>query len=141
VAEAYDAVRDVVPGLRMVVVTGPRLDADVVRARAGLEVHDYVPDLHRQLAACDVAVVQGGLTTTMELTAAGTPFVYIPLRHHFEQNFHVDQYRAGRCLQYDDLTPESLAGAVVNEIGRRTTYRPVETDGADRAADLIADLL
>jgi pimeloyl-ACP methyl ester carboxylesterase/predicted glycosyltransferase len=145
VGEAYDAARGAVPGLRMVVVTGPRLDVDVIRARPGLEVHSYVPDLYRQLAACDLAVVQGGLTTTMELTAAGTPFVYVPLQHHFEQNFHVrhrlDQYGAGRCLEYSDLTPDSLARAVVEELGRQTSCRAVETDGADRAADLIGDLL
>ena len=41
------------------------------------------------LAACDVAIVQGGLSTCMELTAAARPFLYVPLRHHFEQNFHV----------------------------------------------------
>lgn len=34
-------------------------------------------------------VVQGGLTTCMKLTALRKPFVYVPLRHHFEQNFHV----------------------------------------------------
>lgn len=145
VGEAYDAVRDVVPGLRMVVVTGPRLDADVLPPRPGLEVTSYVPDLYRQLAACDLAVVQGGLTTTMELAAAGTPFIYVPLRHHFEQNFHVrhrlEQYGAGRCLEYDELTPDSLAAAVAAELGREHSGRPVETDGADRAADLIADLL
>ena len=45
--------------------------------------------LDRHLAACDLAVVQGGLTTTMELTAAGRPFLYVPIRHHFEQNLHV----------------------------------------------------
>jgi hypothetical protein len=33
--------------------------------------------------------VQGGLTTSMELTANGRPFLYFPLGHHFEQNFHV----------------------------------------------------
>ncbi len=42
---------------------------------------------------------QGGLTTCMELTALRKPFLYVPLRHHFEQNFHVrrrlDRYRAG----------------------------------------------
>lgn len=145
VAQAYDAARDAVPGLRMVVVTGPRIDPDVIRPGPGLEVHSFVPDLYRRLAACDLAVVQGGLTTTMELTAAGTPFIYVPLRHHFEQNFHVrhrlDQYGAGRCLEYVDLTPESLALAVVEELGRETSVRPVESDGADRAADLIADLL
>ena len=145
VEEAYDAARDAVPGLRMVVVTGPRLDHEVVSPRAGLEVHGFVPDLYRLLAACDLAVVQGGLTTTMELTAAGTPFIYVPLRHHFEQNIHVrhrlEQYGAGRCVPYDDLTPDTLARAIAEEIGREPAYRPVEIDGADRAADLIADLL
>jgi hypothetical protein len=34
-------------------------------------------------------VVQGGLTTAMDLTAQKRPFVYFPLRHHLEQNFHV----------------------------------------------------
>ena len=104
-----------------------------------------MPDLYRHLAACDLAVVQGGLTTTMELTAAGTPFVYVPLRRHFEQNIHVrhrlDQYGAGRCLPYDELTPDTLARAVAEEIVAEPSYRPVETDGADRAAALIADLL
>ena len=54
----------------------------------------YVHDLYRHLAACDLAVVQGGLTTSMELTANRRPFLYFPLRHHFEQNFHV-RHRLG----------------------------------------------
>jgi pimeloyl-ACP methyl ester carboxylesterase/predicted glycosyltransferase len=145
VSDGYDAARERVPGLRMVVVTGPRIDRGVITGRPGLEVHEFVPDLHRHLAASDLAVVQGGLTTTMELTAAARPFVYVPLRHHFEQNFHVahrlERYGAGRRLDYDALTPESLADAVAEEIGRPTAYRPVVTDGATRAAALLADLI
>ena len=71
----------------------------------GLEVVAYVHNLYRHLAACDLAVVQGGLTTAMELTANRRPFLYFPLRHHFEQNFHVrhrlDRYRAGRRMDFD----------------------------------------
>jgi len=44
-------------------------------------------------------------------------------------------------LDYDDLTPEVLAATVAAEIGRETGYRDVETDGAARAAGLLADLL
>ena len=62
------------------------VDKDAPR---GVEVHNFVPNLDRHLAACDLALVQGGLTTCMELTAAGTPFLYFPLRNHFEQNYHV----------------------------------------------------
>jgi pimeloyl-ACP methyl ester carboxylesterase/UDP:flavonoid glycosyltransferase YjiC (YdhE family) len=134
-----------VPGLRVVVVTGPRIDPASLRLPAGVEAHAYVPGLHRHLAASDLAVVQGGLTTCMELTAARRPFIYVPLRHHFEQNFHVAhrlrRYGAGRRMDYADLTPDALADAIATEIGREVAYRPVATDGAARAAALLADLL
>lgn len=146
VSDAYDEARRRVDGLRMVVVTGPRIDRRVLRARPGFEVHDFVPDLYRHLAASDLAVVQGGLTTTMELTAAGRPFLYVPLRHHFEQTFHVahrlERYAAGRRLDYDALTPEVLAAAIAEEIGAAAGgYRPVDPHGAARAAAMLAELV
>jgi UDP-N-acetylglucosamine:LPS N-acetylglucosamine transferase len=109
-------------------------------------IRGYLPDLHRQLAAADLAVVQGGLTTCMELTATRRPFIYVPLRHHFEQNFHVRhrlaRYGAGRCMTYDEvIEPDALAAAIAEEIHREVGYRPVETDGAARAAALLAELL
>jgi UDP-N-acetylglucosamine:LPS N-acetylglucosamine transferase len=129
----------------MIIVTGPRIDVDVIEPRPGLEVYDFVPELHRQLAAADLAVVQGGLTTTMELTASGRPFIYIPLRHHFEQNFHVshrlERYGAGRRMDYDDLTPDALAQVIADELGRSVAYEPVASDGAARAAAMLAELL
>jgi predicted glycosyltransferase len=127
-------------------VTGPRIDAASVPATAGVEVRGYLPDLTRHLAACDLAVVQGGLSTTMELTAARRPFVYVPLAHHFEQQVHVPhrlaQYDAGRRLDPAVLAePERLAEVIAAEIGRPVDPRPVETDGAIRTARLLAELL
>jgi predicted glycosyltransferase len=145
VTAAFPQASWLIPGLRMIVVTGPRIDPGSLQAHDGLEVHGYVHDLYRHLAACDLAVVQGGLTTTMELTAAGRPFVYVPLRHHFEQNFHVRhrlaQYGAGRCLPYEQAAPEALASAMAEEIAKPASYRAVEADGATRAAALLAELI
>jgi pimeloyl-ACP methyl ester carboxylesterase/predicted glycosyltransferase len=145
VIDAFPAAGRRVPGLRMVVVTGPRIDPAALPIPAGMEVHAYVDGLHRHLAACDLAVVQGGLTTCMELTATGRPFIYIPLRHHFEQQFHVThrlrRHGAGRRLDYDELTPDKLADAIATEIGRDVEYRPVTPDGAARAAALLTELL
>jgi len=145
VIEAFPEAKERVPALRMVVVAGPRIDPATLPQAEGLEVRRYVHELYRHLAACDLAVVQGGLTTTMELTANGRPFIYFPLRHHFEQNFHVrhrlHQYGAGRCMAFDESTPEAIAEAIAAEIGREVDYRPVETDGAARAAAHIAELL
>ena len=145
VVSAFPEAREHVRGLRMLVVAGPRIDPATLPEAEGLEVRAYVHDLYRHLAACDLAVVQGGLTTAMELTAHGRPFLYFPLRHHFEQNFHVrhrlERYRAGRCMDFDRATPTVIAAAIAEEIGREPDYLPVETDGAARAAARIAELL
>ena len=145
VASAFPLAEKAIPGLRMIAVTGPRIDPASVPVPEGVELRGYVPDLYRHLASCDLAVVQGGLTTTMELAAARTPFIYVPLARHFEQQIFVPhrlaQYRAGRRLDYAALDPEYLAEAIVAEIDRPVDYRPVETNGAARAAALLAELL
>jgi hypothetical protein len=145
VVEAFPEAKRRVPGLRMVVVTGPRIDPGTFSEQEGLEVRGFIPELYRHLAACDLAIVQGGLTTCMELTATRRPFLYVPLRHHFEQNFHVrhrlNQYGAGRMLDFDLATPDAIATMITQEIGRQVDYRPVERNGASQAAALIAELL
>jgi predicted glycosyltransferase len=145
VIAAFPRAQEAVPGLRMVVVAGPRIDPTSLPSHPGLEVRAYVDELYQHLGACDLAVVQGGLTTCMELTALGRPFLYFPLRNHFEQNYHVrhrlERYGGGRCMSYADADPEALAAAIASEINRTTRYKPVETDGAGRAAALIASLV
>jgi hypothetical protein len=81
----------------------------------------------------------------MELAAAQRPFLYFPLRNHFEQNRHVrhrlERYGAGRRMDYDASPPEVIAAAIAEEIDRPVASLPVETTGAMRAAELIAPLL
>jgi pimeloyl-ACP methyl ester carboxylesterase/predicted glycosyltransferase len=145
VVDAYEAARARVPSLRMLVVTGPRLDPTSITAGAGVTVRGFVPDLDLHHAACDVAVVQGGLSTTMELTAAGRPFLYFPLRHHFEQQFHVrhrlERHGAGRAMDYETADPDTIAGALVEELEHPRSYEEVPSGGAERAAALVAEVL
>jgi predicted glycosyltransferase len=145
VIAAFPAAKELVPDLRMIVVAGPRIDPASLPQAEGLEVRSYVHNLYRHLAACDLAVVQGGLTTAMELTANRRPFLYFPLRHHFEQNLHVrhrlERYGAGRRMDFDQASSEVIAAAIAEEIGREVDYKPVETDGAARAAQRIAEVL
>ncbi len=145
VIASFPAAKEMVPDLRMIVVAGPRIDPASLPSHAGLEVVPYVHNLYRHLAACDLAVVQGGLTTSMELTAQKRPFLYFPLRHHFEQNFHVrhrlERYGAGRRMDFDDSPPERIAAAIAEEIGSEVEYRDVEADGAARAARRLVELL
>jgi predicted glycosyltransferase len=145
VIAAYPMAAARIPGLRMIAVAGPRIDPAHFAAPAGVEVRAFVPNLYRHLVACDLAVVQGGLTTTMELTAARRPFLFFPLGQHFEQNRHVrhrlERYGAGRAMDYKASDPDAIAAAMAEEIDRPIDYRPVEPDGARRAAELIAPLI
>jgi pimeloyl-ACP methyl ester carboxylesterase/predicted glycosyltransferase len=145
VIASFPAAKEQVPDLRMIVVAGPRIDPESLPSHAGLEVVPYVHNLYRHLAACDLAVGQGGLTTSMELTAQKRPFIYFPLRHHFEQNFHVrhrlERYGAGRRMDFDDSPPERIATAIAEEIGREVSYRDVEVDGAANAARHLVEML
>jgi pimeloyl-ACP methyl ester carboxylesterase/predicted glycosyltransferase len=146
VLDAVTPTRKLVDDIRFVVVSGPRIDPRRLPRRPGVSYRRYVPQLYRHLAAGDLAVVQGGLTTCMELTANRRPFVYVPLRHHFEQNFHVhhrlQRHRAGRRVDYDEVAdPEGLAKVIADEIDRVVDYEPVPGGGAARAAASIAELL
>jgi pimeloyl-ACP methyl ester carboxylesterase len=145
VIAAFPEAKRLVPDLRMIVVAGPRIDPAGFRSAEGLEIRAYVRDLYRHLAACDLAVVQGGLTTAMELTANRRPFLYFPLKHHFEQCFHVHhrlrRHGAGRRMDFEDSPPDAIAAAIAAEIGREVAYRPVDGAGAARAAALLAELL
>jgi pimeloyl-ACP methyl ester carboxylesterase/predicted glycosyltransferase len=145
ILQSWPMVKSRLPELRMVVVAGPRIDPQSLNSPPDVEVRSFVPDLDRHLAACDLAVVQGGLTTCMELTAAGTPFLYFPLKNHFEQNFHVahrlDRYGAGTRLEFATSTPDMIADAMVAALKRPASFKPVEADGAARAARMLADLL
>jgi pimeloyl-ACP methyl ester carboxylesterase/predicted glycosyltransferase len=134
-----------VPDLRMIVVCGPRIDPAALSAPDGVELVPYVHELSRHLAACDVAVTQGGLTTCMELAAAKTPFLYAPLARHFEQNLHVrhrlERYGAGEAIDLPTAEREQIAAGIVAALTEQPRPADVERDGAARAARLLAELL
>ena len=145
VLDAFPRARKGIDGLRMYVVCGPRIEGGELPRPDGVEILGYVQDLHHHLAACDAAIVQGGLTTTMELVATRRPFLYVPLGDHFEQQRHVhhrlERHRAGRFVDQATLDPEELAVALAEQLTAPVDYLPVPPDGAARAAALLADLL
>ena len=102
-------------------------------------------NLFEHHAAADLAIVQGGLSTTMELAALRTPFLYFPLRNHFEQQLHVarrlSRLGAGLRLDFDATTAEALGAIIADRLGRPASWAPVRADGTERAATLLAGLL
>jgi pimeloyl-ACP methyl ester carboxylesterase/predicted glycosyltransferase len=138
IAQAFDDMKRREPALRMVLVAGPRLPTDSFPERRGLEVKPYVHNLFEHLACADLALVQGGLSTTMELVATRRPFLSFPLERHFEQCIHVRKRLANYCadcsVRFREVSPAELADRALATMHAPVTYRPVETDGAARAA-------
>jgi UDP-N-acetylglucosamine:LPS N-acetylglucosamine transferase len=144
-AKAFELARDEIPGLRMVLVAGPRVDVSQIPMSEGLEIMAYVPDLYKHFAASDLAIVQCGGTTTLELLALQKPFIYFPLEEHFEQRIAVagklKRYGATNEMRFYNTTPEMLASAMKQHIGQRVSYKSINTGAEKKIAEMVSSLL
>jgi UDP-N-acetylglucosamine:LPS N-acetylglucosamine transferase len=143
--KAYTILKDDIPDLHMVAVCGELFGKKPPDLPPGVELHSHIPDLYQHYAACDMAVVVGGGTTTMELTALRRPFVFFPLENQFDQQLYIAdrlaRQGAGIKMRFYQTTPRSLAEAISTNIGKEVTWPPIRTDGAQKAATLINQVL
>jgi UDP-N-acetylglucosamine:LPS N-acetylglucosamine transferase len=142
--QAFSLLEERLADPRMLLVCGPRLDAEALQVPPGVEVRGYVPDLWEHFAASDLAIVQGGGTTTIELTALRRPFIYFPIEGHFEQaqvSERLKRHRAGVRMLRSETSPELLAEQVLGALEEEVSFASIPVDGGRRAAELIAETL
>jgi UDP-N-acetylglucosamine:LPS N-acetylglucosamine transferase len=143
--EAYPIIKSEGLSLRMILNCGPRISSESLNIPGGVETKQYIPDLYQHFAASDLAIVLGGGTSTLELTALRRPFLYFPLEGHFEQEITVAnrlaRHQAGEKMLFSQATPKVLAEKVIATIGKETHYPTINTDGAHQAAKLVNALL
>lgn len=143
--KAYAILKKNIPDLRMVAVCGELFGSKPPAVPDDVKLHTYIPDLYEHYAACDIAVIVGGGTTTTELTALRRPFIYFPLENQFDQQLCIAQrlarHGAGIKMRFYETTPESLAEAIKNNIGKEAIWPPIKTAGAENAAELIIQIL
>jgi predicted glycosyltransferase len=141
-AKAYPVIKEKIPNLHMVLVCGPRLAAESLNISKDIDLREYVPNLYEHLAASDIAVTQGGGTTTLELTALNKPFIYFPLVGHTEQENvispRLDRYSAGIRMSYLKIDEKMLAEAIIENINTEVNYKEVPLNGAKNAVKLLS---
>ena len=133
-----------IPGLQVVLVTGPRLSPESIVASQEIVVKGFLPDLYQHFAACDLAIVQGGFSSTLELTALQRPFIYFPVEGHSEQEYvsqRLMRHHAGKRMDQSRTTPDKLADVMLQEMNKKVTGRALNTDGAENAAEIINQML
>jgi UDP:flavonoid glycosyltransferase YjiC (YdhE family) len=128
----------------MVIVLGPRIPTGSVRVPSEVEVLGHYPRLYELYACCDVAVTQCGASSTTELSALRTPFIYFPIEGHFEQELvasRLVRYDAGKRMSLKTTSPEMLAEAINQLYGHNATWGYMPIDGASKAANHILQVL
>lgn len=142
---AYTILKDDIPDLEMICVCGELFDRIPPALPSGVTLFSHIPDLFEHYAACDMAVVVGGGTTTTELTALKKPFIYFPLENQFDQQLYVadrlKRHNAGIKMKYADTTPELLARTIKSGIFDKADYQPISITGAKKAAGFIDQML
>ena len=141
--DAYPLMKEKVGDVRMLVVKGPRLAGDLGPVPEGVTVRDYVPRLHEHFASADLAIVQGGGGTTLELAALRVPFLYFPLEGHSEQQRNVSdklrRHGLGVRCSSSKTTPRSLADLALENLGKVPGPPSLSLDGCLNAAKAIAE--
>ena len=139
----YRNLKDKLPELQMVLICGPRIDPKSITITEGIKVKGYVPQLYEHFAACDLAIVQGGGTTTTELAALNKNFLYFPLEEHFEQKLvsdRLERMEVGVKMKFSETDEATLAKKVMENMGKPVDDRRIKIDGAQKAAELILQL-
>jgi UDP-N-acetylglucosamine:LPS N-acetylglucosamine transferase len=143
--DAYPILTKKIPDLQMVCVCGESYGHLLPNLPAGIELHPYIDRLYEHYAACDMAVVVGGGTTTIELAALRKPFAFFPLQNQFDQQVYIsgrlERQGAGIRMNYRDTSAIELAEVILKHIGTEVTWPTVPANGAENAARIIAESL
>ena len=127
----------------MVAVAGPRIDPESLDVPKGVDCRGMVPGLWRHLAACDLAVVQAGGSTTLEAEALRVPFLFFPVEHHSEQEVSVAgrlaRHRAGVRMHISSTSPKDMADAIITNLGVKVSYPEIPVQGVRLAARRILE--
>jgi hypothetical protein len=140
---AFPLVAARVAGLHMVLVAGPRINPESLDVPKGIDCRGMVPQLWRHLAACDLAVVQGGGTTTLEVEVLRVPFLFFPVKQQSEQEVTIadrlSRHGAGVRMHISSTSPQGMADAIAANLGVELSYPKIPIDGARLAARRILE--
>jgi predicted glycosyltransferase len=120
-----------------------------ILAGASLSDHEFARlqlDFAALLRCCHVSVSQAGYNTVLDILAARARAVLVPFaaERETEQLLRAEQVAARGAaivVRESDLSPVTLAVAIESAAAREPPTIAIDTDGARRAAAIIADLI
>jgi predicted glycosyltransferase len=132
-------------------LTGPNLPAAEFAALTaelpdGVIVERYRNDFAQMLRRCRVSISQAGYNTVLDIIGAGVPAVLVPFAEIRESEQTLRAQRLAErgvveMLSSAALSPERLGEAIERAIRRGPAALRLDTNGASRAAAIVADMV
>lgn len=148
--EAALAVAPRFPAHRFVLAAGARAappELDALRARvrsSNVEIHPFLADFQRRLAASALSISMGGDNTLMDVVTTRTPALAWPYQDNPEQGFRVRKF-AEKGLVHElgtgDFAPERFEARIQQALATPYPRQPVNTDGARITCERILGVL
>ncbi len=113
----------------IVIVSGP----SVSKKFENIRNLGFVNNLHEVIYAADVLVSLAGKSTIDEAREYGTPAVFIPIKGHFEQEDNAKE------IGFSPEDIDHIEELVMKKL--QAKRNPVKSNGAQKAAKIIQDLL
>lgn len=123
VIEAIPALREHIPGIRIIHQTGER-DYDAAKnayATLGgaIEAHRFIDDMPARFAQADLLLCRSGASTVAEITAAAKPAIFVPFPgaadDHQKRNAEaLERAGAALMLEQSNLTAATLSETVIS---------------------------
>lgn len=143
--------RGCLAGLTWRLLAGPNLPQQAFGTLAGALPEGVVLERYRlefpqMLRRCRVSVSQAGYNTVLDILAACAPAVVVPFasERETEQRLRAKRLATRGVLELvpeTDLTPARLARAIERAIERGPGAISVDTGGARRAGELLANII
>jgi predicted glycosyltransferase len=138
-----DSLQRILGPVVLVFLLGPRVDRRLYPPDSSrMKFVTFTTDSLSHFKAADCVVTQAGASTLNEVAALGTPCVAVPIANHWEQEDNASRF-SKKCgfqvVQYSSLTPAVMAQAITKALESR--YRPLNSNGGRRAAELIHNYL
>lgn len=141
---SFDRIKERIPDCQMIIAGAGLKIPHGVKSKKDLIVEAYIHDLYKYFAACDLAVIQNGGGSSTELIALQVPFIYFPveeMQNSVELTIQNKIHDAGIEMLYKKTNIDKFVETVVQNIGKKVNYKPIQTDGAKKSVELILKLL
>lgn len=123
----------------LVFMLGPRIERSHYPENTdSIQFVTFTPDSVAFFKAADVVICQAGASTMNEVASVGTPCVDVPIAGHWEQE--ENSIKFSRKYGFQSVASEAVnANSIVSAINKalESRYEPLQSNGADRAAELI----